>query len=125
MATQGLITITEGGRVRAKIITGWDGSNMPALAESLRRNPTRDLRELMIRAKEHDLGGPTLFVMTSPFDWLCDEDPPEELPALYVEKFAVVDFNPRWPRGTAEYTERVELDTENNQALPEGGANQL
>jgi len=117
MATQGLITITLDGKVRAKIITGSDGREIPELAAKLRANPTTDLSELMERSKEY-FGGPSLCVMTSPDEWLFDEDAPEELPPLYRDKFDVPDFNPRWHHGTAEYTERVELISENDKILP-------
>lgn len=40
MATQGLLSITRAEKVVAKIVTGADGYNIPALAESLRKNPT-------------------------------------------------------------------------------------
>lgn len=115
MATQGLLSITRAGKVVAKIVTGADGYNIPALAESLRQNPTTDPDELLKRCREHDLGGNSLIVQSSPAGWLCDGDT-EEVPELYKAKFHEPRFNPRWPNGTAEYTEVVELETDNAEA---------
>lgn len=113
MATQGLITITERGKVRAKIITGCDGKRVIEIANYLRKHPTTIGWELLALAKRHDLGGPSLIIQTGPDEWLADDEI-EELGPLYAEKFDVPDFNPRWHYGTAEYTERVELHSEND-----------
>jgi len=112
MATQGLISIIKGGKVVAKIITGCDGRNVVALAEELRKDPCTDMATLFCLAKQQDLGGDSLVVQTSPSEWMCDGDL-EELPDLYREKFHVPDFNPRWERGTADYTEIVDLGSGN------------
>ena len=113
MATQGLLSITRAGKVVAKIVTGCDGRNIVPLAESLRKNPTTDPDELLKRCREHDLGGNSLIVQSSSDGWLCDGDT-EEVPELYKAKFHEPRFNPRWPNGTAEYTEVVELETDND-----------
>jgi len=115
MATQGLLSITLGGKVMAKIITGCDGKRIVPLAAWLRAHcKAVDGDELLKLCHAHDLGGESLIVQTSPTDWHCDTAD-QELPPLYVEKFDDPDFNPRWQQGTAEYTERVELEP-----LPEG-----
>jgi hypothetical protein len=122
MATQGLLSITRAGKVVAKIVTGCDGQNIVPLAASLRKNPTTDPDELLKRCREHDLGGNSLIVQSSPDSWRCDgESSPdgwrcdsdtEEVPELYKAKFYEPRFNPRWLNGTAEYTEVVELETQ-------------
>jgi hypothetical protein len=108
MATQGLLSITRAGKVVAKIVTGADGYNILSLAESLRNNPTTDPDALLERCREHDLGGNSLIVQSSPDDWLCDGDT-DEVSELYKTKFHDPHFNPRWAFGTADYVEVVEL----------------
>lgn len=117
MATQGLLSITRHGKVVAKIITGANGYNVPALAESLRESPTIDPDELLQRAREHGIDGNSLVIQLSPEEWLSgsgltnrDND---ELPELYRTKFYDPHFNPRWSNGTAAYTEIVELEKDN------------
>lgn len=108
MATQGLLSITLSGKVVAKIVVGANGYNIPKLAESLRKNPTTGSNELLKRCLEHDLGGCSLIVQSSPKMWLSDGGD-EELPKLYKTKFHDPRFNPRWKNGTASYVEIVEL----------------
>jgi len=109
MATQGILSIVRNNKVVAKIVAGSDGYNIPALAKSLRKNPTVDPDELMERAREHGLSGNSLIVQSSPDDWICDGEDTDELPELYRDKFFDPRFNPRWAAGTAEYMEIVEI----------------
>ena len=110
MATQGLLSIVQGGQVMAKVIAGADGYNIPHLARALRADPTTDAHELLRRANLFDMGGPSLIVQTSADTYLSEEAMDvDELPEWYRTKFDDPQFNPRWAHGTAEYTEIVEL----------------
>lgn len=108
--TQGLLSITYGGTVLRKIVTGADGQVMPELARRLRTSPTLDHRQLLLLCGELDLD--VLVQVSASECYRMENGKPElllELPELYQIKFTDPGFNPRWEAGTAAYVELVEL----------------
>lgn len=110
MATQGILSIVINGQVVAKAVTGYDGYEMPNIADDVKKNGVTTAQGLLDLCRKHGLCGESLIVQSSPTEWLgdCGED---ELPELYVNKFSEPNFNPRWKYGTAEYTEVVDMSS--------------
>lgn len=114
MATQGLLSITDKGRVTAKIITGSDGQYIPNLKLWLLENRNAEHKEIFEKAKEL-FGTSSLILQSSPTDFMADESIFDEASesilkpeSLYQSKFNDHFFNPRWIYGSADHTEIVE-----------------
>jgi hypothetical protein len=115
MATQGLLSITDKGKVTAKIITGADGQYMPDLKLWLVQNRNAENQEIFEKAKEL-FGTNSLILQVSPTTFFADEsifdDANETISkpeSLYQSKFNDPFFNPRWTFGSADYTEVLEI----------------
>jgi len=102
MATQGMLSIIEDGKVRLKVITGSDGYHIPKLKAWLIENPKASNDEIYLKSLEL-FSKYSLIVQTSSCDGLFDKDEIDGLPPLYVEKFDIPDFNPRWKSGLVEH----------------------
>ena len=107
MATQGLLSVVNGGKVVAKVVAGCNGHNVPKLAAVLRANPVTKPQELRDAAHAADVGCEACLVVLSADGALhcCSDDPSE----LYRSTFDQPRFNPRWEHGTADCVEVVEL----------------
>ena len=114
MATQGLLSIVINGQVAVKAVTGCDGYEMPNIARDVKKNRVTDAQGLLKLCHKHGLGGDSLIVQSSPTKWLGDYDE-DELPELYAENFNDPNFNPRWKYGTAEYTEVVDMSSNDHE----------
>lgn len=115
MSTQGICSITKRGETVFKIVAGCNGFNAPALAQSLRDNPTESRPEILARCRQVEFGcDRCLIIQGSPIDFYHSEflDMGDwEDTRLYRDKFSDPAFNPRWENGTAAYTEIVEQPT--------------
>ena len=101
--TQGLLTVTQNGKVVLKIVVGCNGYNINEIARLVKI--------------EHDFSNPEPFYdMAEHVDFGCDacrvimtKDeiyPPEmesEVTPLFRKTFNKPEFNPRWKHGTADY----------------------
>lgn len=114
MSTQGILSIVQGGRVKAKIVAGCNGMNMPKLAKHLRKHPETDPFKLVKLCQRFRVCcDRCLIIQSSPIDFTLPENEEfEPGPDLdrYKRTFQDPKFNPRWDHGTAAYTEIVDLD---------------
>ena len=109
MATNGIISIVQGGEVLVKCVAGCNGMKAPQLAEILRlffQNRDMNLPKIYQICRNNDFGCKSCLVVQTKDSFISDDD---ELPELYKEKFNDPRFNPRWSLGTAAYTEVVEI----------------
>lgn len=112
MATQGLVTVTSGGKVLMKVVCGCDGYNALRVSKALvSKWPVSPIEAYKI-AKEEGFGcGSCLMVVTDSGIFGKSEDSFEIVNLegedfdnpLYREKFSEPRFNPRWELGTADY----------------------
>jgi hypothetical protein len=108
MATQGLVTIRQGGRVVMKLIAGCSGMNAVELAASLIKNKrVPSVVEAYNMAITHRFGEQSCLVVMSATEIEFRGD--GELSDLYRKTFDQPGFNPRWAVGTADYTQVVDL----------------
>lgn len=108
MATQGVLSVTVDGRVVAKLVTGSDGYQLPKLARIVREKWLTDIIGIYVEAKQLKVGSMgSLYVFDANGNYVTNAD--DELPDKYLETFTFPQNNPRWDRGTEEYTEVVEL----------------
>lgn len=108
MSTQALVTITRGGKVTRKIVSGCNGYNAEKMAKAILDNGVDDPKQLEALAQQCELAcGNCLVIQSGPEEFWPEQ--PEDL-LLYTAKFALPEFNPRWENGTAAYTFVVDLD---------------
>lgn len=100
MATQGVVSVTENGKVILKAIAGCDGYNAKLLAEHIRKNQLRDIDAVYEAALELGFGNePTLVVMDGRRIKWADGDEADDSLTLYRDTFSDPRFNPRWESG--------------------------
>lgn len=111
MATQGLLTITNNGKTKCKIITGSDGYYIHDLAEWVRANLSHTNEELWSKAKTL-FGLDSLVMQLAPDKVLYEgpcEHPEPKGDCLYFTKFQDPKFNPRWSLGISDNFEVIEI----------------
>ncbi len=103
MATQGLVTIKSGDKVLMKVVVGCDGCNANALAETLKAMWPVTAERVYNEATESGFGCNDCLVVITETEVVFKGDD-EELSPLYKGTLQNPHFNPRWERGTADYT---------------------
>jgi len=109
MATQGIISIVKGDKVILKCVAGCDGYNAHDAAIAIKKANKYDLKTIYDICLRNNFGcyhGCLIVQSENDFMTFDKEDP---LPELYIEKFNDPNFNPRWERGTASYTEIINI----------------
>lgn len=106
MATQGLVSVVEGGAVRFKIVAGCNGMRAVELAARLRAERFANAGSVYDLAEECGFGCDDCRVVMGASEefYLFDDD----LGELYRKTFDDPRFNPRWRHGTAAHVEVVE-----------------
>jgi hypothetical protein len=113
MATQGLLSIVDkANKVKFKIVCGCNGSNIKALAESVKKlfNDEKPITatRLYIMADDHACGCKDCLAVLSDTEVIYHGDGDDlEISESYRKTFNRPKFNPRWEVGTAEYTEVI------------------
>ena len=107
MATQGLVTVKEQGKVVMKVIAGCDGYYAKNLADALRTNWPVDADEAYHIANDLKFGCSECLVVLTQDNSRFDGN--GELGDLYRETFSKPRFNPRWKCGIADYTKVVNM----------------
>jgi hypothetical protein len=115
--TQGLVSIIDQeGRVLLKLVTGADGFlarnvALDAPAVLAAGGGARELTQLAINLGFGEEGSGSFVVQTPERDLDgSGRDVTAELPPSWREHFHDPRWNPRWARGTAEYTEVVQVN---------------
>lgn len=113
MATQGMVTVQEAGKVVMKVVAGCDGYNAKKLAKWLEKNWPVSANEAYKKARKMNFGNTeTLVVMTeTEVQFKGDSD----LPPRYRETFSQSTFNPHWESGKAD---RLTIITVKSQTAP-------
>ena len=107
MATQGIVSITDGGKVILKAVAGCDGYNASKLVAKIKTKNLRSAMEVYDAAVEVGFGcSDDLVVMTRRKTLYRGEG---KIPKRYRATFADPKFNPRWVHGTASHTEVIEI----------------
>lgn len=106
MATQGLLSIIDNGtkEVLFKVVCGCNGYNVLKLSDILSTSRKEDFSAATILASaiESGVGCKDCLVV---MDRKGSVGVEEELNELYRGTFSDPIFNPRWKRGTADYSE--------------------
>jgi hypothetical protein len=109
LATQGLVSITQKGKVMMKIVAGCNGNNALDVAIKIRELGRMPKAEEAYRiARNCEFGSYRDLVVIDRRKITKDSD--RRIPKLYRETFDDPRFNPRWKHGTANFTEIVDLD---------------
>lgn len=105
--TNGIVSITRGGKTIIKVVSGCDGMKADKLAEEIKARGLMTASEIYDAALDVNFGCMGCLVVQAEGEtvWRGDDD----LGPLYAEKFADPRFNPRWDYGTAEYVRIIEL----------------
>ena len=109
MATQGLVTVNQGGSVIMKVIAGTDGMNVDRLTAIIRRSWPMTAEEVYAAARLIPFGSERCLVVMTSSDFVFNGDELEGLEDLYRASFDNPGFNPRWVSGECEYFELVAL----------------
>lgn len=108
MATQGIVSMVRDGEVVLKFVAGCDGMKAEHLANILRvGGVVPSLEQAYELATAVGFGSTDSLVVLDPTDYLYKGY--DEVGRLYRSTFNDPNFNPRWKRGTADYTEVVDL----------------
>ncbi len=108
MATQGLVTIQEGGEVVMKIVAGSNGEHANSLASAIRElGRIPELLEAYDLAQEAGFGSEEDLVVVGRNGVFHQTD--EELSPSYQRTLHQPRFNPRWSSGTADFVRIVRL----------------
>jgi len=105
-----MVTITEGGRVFAKIVTGSGGYNAGKVARKIRETGERDLEALYEIAKTCGFGGEPSLVVIGRNEVVYKGFDPDDLDKLYFSTLDQPKFNPRWECGEVEHLMVVRLE---------------
>lgn len=121
MATQGLLTITKNGQTHIKVVVGSDGYNVQKLADLIKERNLWDKPNKLWEACDDANFGTILngrviqygkdgklFITNHDSDNGTKSSIEEESLNLYIDKWSIPDFNPRWEYGTAPYILVVE-----------------
>ncbi len=109
MATQGLVTIRENGRVVMKIIAGDNGYQADQLAQALRRlGKVPAIQHAYTIAQDEGFGCHFCLVVMTTDDVYFDGDK-KDLAPRFRNTFDQPEFNPRWARGTADHIVVIDL----------------
>lgn len=119
MGTQATLAIRREGKVIYKIVTGCNGSEMPALARCLEHgfesSPNVTIQELFHLAVLFKVGCASCLVIQTTDQILLSNgyDILDEVDAAvhkrFVDTFNDPKFNPRWEHGTADYSLIVDI----------------
>ena len=116
MATQGLLTIKEGRKVKVKIIAGCDGYNIEKIADIITKKHMSDINRIYDICLSNHFGCDACLVVMNAttlkgFNVLqrktsiTDEDYDR-----YWKTFYRPRFNPRWENGTADYVKIIKRE---------------
>ncbi|MCK9615916.1 MAG: (2Fe-2S)-binding protein [Candidatus Omnitrophica bacterium] len=109
MATQGLVSVVDlKGNVLLKAVCGCNGFKAGELASLIKENKSKTVKEIFDLAKSVGFGCQDCLVVYGTCDEFFSSD--GELPSEYSKFLQDPYFNPRWNRGTADYTEIVTLE---------------
>lgn len=115
MATQGVVSVTSGGKTVVKAIAGCDGKNADKLAALIRESNLSKPEDIERAADQVHFGCPDCRVIQAGPDSAStifhgDGD----LSALYFDRAKFIDpkFNPRWEHGTADHVVVIRLRAE-------------
>lgn len=109
MATQGIVSVTRGGTVVAKVVVGMDGQRGALLADLIVKDPgLAENAAALYEAAESVHFGPSASRVAMTEDATVFED--GEPPYRYRQTFSDPRFNPRWERGDGARTWIVELE---------------
>lgn len=106
MATQAIISIVKDNKVQFKCVAGCNGMQAPKTAKELKKLKEPTLDEVYKICMENNFGCDDCLIVQSKNEH--KDKYGEELSELYKSKFDDAQFNPRWERGTAAYTEVIE-----------------
>ena len=107
MATQGLVSVTQGGETIIKIVAGCDGYNASELANKIKAMKQVAVQSAYNTAKKVGFGCDDCLVVVGEDTILYKGE--GKLHARYRKTFSDPMFNPRWEHGTADHTEIVEI----------------
>ncbi len=102
MATQGLISIVENGRVIMKVVCGCNGYNVKNVAKIIEDNYLENIQEIYNIAFENRFGCSSCLVVMNESDIIYKGDDDISSYPLYRETFSNPFFNPRWKCGSIE-----------------------
>ena len=105
--TNGIVSILKDGKVILKAVAGCNGYPAADVAKAVRKSPGLSVPMLYAICRECDFGCEDCLVVQDVQTHKFAGD--DELGPLYKAEFSNPRFNPRWVKGTAEYTEIVEL----------------
>lgn len=129
MGIQGVLSICAGGKVAAKVVVGCNSKGIPALAAAIRAaaempgsmrefKSSQALMGLSMLCRKHKIGCDGCLVILTPDATMLDVTEIKNSKELenrlagyerYRETFSDPRFNPRWPQGTADFVEVVDL----------------
>ena len=107
MGTQAVVSVTEHGKTRLKVVCGHNGYNAHKLASWLKTNfLTSTALDIFQYAQSISFGCDCCLVVVTPTSHLYSDKLED---AVYRSTFDNPTFNPRWEIGEADYIEIVEL----------------
>lgn len=107
MATQGLVTITNGKKVIMKIVAGCDGYHALKLVKAIKKVWPLTAEQTYKLAREINFGSQSCLVVMTEKEEVFKGD--EDLSSAYRQTFNQPRFNPRWKHGTADNTVIIDL----------------
>lgn len=109
MATQGLLSIVQNGKVEWKIITGSDGYNIPKLAYLIAAEGVSESIDALHELAVTYLPDEYMYVLgVNAWRSMSKQVPP----VMYAITFNRPEFNPRWHHGTADYAMIYDADSD-------------
>ncbi len=111
MGTQAVLSVVDRqGKVKVKLVSGCNGFKVKdvkkKLKELMKSGHTIDYQTVYNTAYDCELGCDKCLIVMSPNIHIVP-DFLEFLPEGYRKTFDQPEFNPRWDRGTADYTEVI------------------
>lgn len=107
MAPHGMVTVTRGGTVTLKVVSGCFGYRASAIAEWIKKRRCDDPERVLAVCREFGFGCPECRVIQYGKDSFLTAA--GKLPPWYSDHFHEPGFNPRLKSGLAENYEHVEL----------------
>jgi len=107
MATQGLVSVREEGRVVMKLVAGIDGYNASIVAEDIRTQWPLDAQDAYDIAIQRNFGTVRDLVVVTLGETVFKGD--DDVGRLYLNTFQDPEFNPRWESGRVDHCEVVDV----------------
>lgn len=108
MATQGMVTVQQRGKVIMKVIAGIDGDKAQALATLMLDAWPMTVDAVYHMALEIGFGSPESLVIMTANTVRFDGD--EDLHPRYRDTFQEPRFNPRWESGICDHIAIVNIE---------------